>query len=532
MPSITFWTRLEPFTRLDDIDAGLQAQRARPALAARAAVADRRVPGRGRRHAGAGAAAARARAARALPRRPATAAPRGAVPHRRPARGARRARARAAPPTRAATCGSPPRPASTSCGCSTRFGSRSPAAQAFAARAELALAAAARGRRRRRRRAGATSASWRGRVPDGFRVYEPRAIAGRPARRRAAAAAGGARRRPPEGARRPARAFLDWFDARYSARRPRGRRRAPRGSRSGWSTRSRSRPRRRTAASSSLSAAEYPGGTLDWHSFDVDPGSTLGARPADPRPETVTRTVIPRPSATRAWRPTAGGSSRTRAVNFNRIEGDPDELLRLLLVEFALLYCNDWFVAPGRRRRPGALFRLESLVVTDAFGERTLVPHYSRSHGPTERQTVRADVVAASSPSPTDAAVPAAGARGQPARRPVEEVSSCATSSRTWSGPSSGSRRASPAARSTATSLPRAPRPRPGAPRPEEPTGDALATASPRPCPTTGSRSSRGASTRPSPTSACGAPRRSSTRTASPASRARSAGSSSPSAPT
>ena len=63
-----------------------------------------------------------------------------------------------------------------------------------------------------------------------------------------------------------------------------------------------------------------------------------------------------------------------------RIEGDPDELLRLLLVEFALTYANDWFMIPVEAV-PGALFRAQSLVVTDAFGERTLVPHYSSSAG-------------------------------------------------------------------------------------------------------------------------------------------------------
>src|SRR3712207_7273576 len=32
--------------------------------------------------------------------------------------------------------------------------------------------------------------------------------------------------------------------------------------------------------------------------------------------------------------------------SFSRIDGDVDELLRLLLVDFALLYSNDWFVLP------------------------------------------------------------------------------------------------------------------------------------------------------------------------------------------
>src|SRR3712207_7115248 len=61
--------------------------------------------------------------------------------------------------------------------------------------------------------------------------------------------------------------------------------------------------------------------------------------------------------------------------SFSRIDGDVDELLRLALVDFALLYSNDWFVLPIDAR-PGGVHRFRSLVVTDAFGERTLVPHY------------------------------------------------------------------------------------------------------------------------------------------------------------
>src|SRR5262249_58425464 len=103
--------------------------------------------------------------------------------------------------------------------------------------------------------------------------------------------------------------------------------------------------------------------------------------PADARPERVVRTVVPAPvrypgmAADRFWE--LEGSQ----VNVNRIEGDPDELLRLLLVDFALAYGSDWFTIPVDVP-PGAVFRPQSLVVTDAFGERTVVPHYTASARP------------------------------------------------------------------------------------------------------------------------------------------------------
>ena len=109
MASITFWTRLEPFSRLDDIDTGLQAQTHDPLwLLARQWQTgefqgeDAGTPVLAKFRRG-------ALAARALPPGPGRAG--RAVPAGRPARDARRARAGAArSPTPAATCASPPTP--------------------------------------------------------------------------------------------------------------------------------------------------------------------------------------------------------------------------------------------------------------------------------------------------------------------------------------------------------------------------------------------------------------------------------------
>ena len=50
--------------------------------------------------------------------------------------------------------------------------------------------------------------------------------------------------------------------------------------------------------------------------------------------------------------------------------------MRLLLVHFALVYSNDWYLLPVELPT-GVVYRTRSMVVTDAFGERTLVRHYS-----------------------------------------------------------------------------------------------------------------------------------------------------------
>src|SRR4051794_2741254 len=130
----------------------------------------------------------------------------------------------------------------------------------------------------------------------------------------------------------------------------------------------------------SLNAAEYPGGTLDWYAFDAAM-TMIGFPVPVKRTETVVRTVLPAPlrypgmAADRWWQ------FEDARVNLNRIEGDPDDLLRLALVDFSLLYANDWFVVPVDHA-PGGVFFLDSVTVTDAFGERTFVPHYSRSQRP------------------------------------------------------------------------------------------------------------------------------------------------------
>ena len=91
--------------------------------------------------------------------------------------------------------------------------------------------------------------------------------------------------------------------------------------------------------------------------------------------------------------------------------------MRLLLVEFALAYGSDWFTIPVDVT-PGAVFRPQSLVVTDAFGERTVVPHYTASARPQPEWRLFALSAASAAARARGRALPAAGARREPARRP------------------------------------------------------------------------------------------------------------------
>jgi hypothetical protein len=116
-----------------------------------------------------------------------------------------------------------------------------------------------------------------------------------------------------------------------------------------------------------LGAEEYTDGTLDWFSAGPVEGS-LG--PADPAQPAVTHTVppvLPAPvdfagkPADRFW------EFEDATVHFGAIDAGPTDLTRILLVEFSLVYGNDWFVVPVRLP-VGSLFRVTTCTVRDTFG--------------------------------------------------------------------------------------------------------------------------------------------------------------------
>src|SRR5262249_48309985 len=67
-------------------------------------------------------------------------------------------------------------------------------------------------------------------------------------------------------------------------------------------------------------------------------------------------------------------------TDFGQLDADHVDLAKLLVMEFALVYGNDWFSVPvpitigdsGSSPR-GTLSRVTTLVVTDTFGARTLI---------------------------------------------------------------------------------------------------------------------------------------------------------------
>jgi hypothetical protein len=120
-----------------------------------------------------------------------------------------------------------------------------------------------------------------------------------------------------------------------------------------------------------LTAQEYFNGQLDWYAFDTNPEVTLGAATDHPSTE-ITQTVIPAPVSFRGMPAARFWEFEDAQVDFGSVDAGPTDLARMLLVEFALDYGNDWFVLPIELD-VGSLYRTHSLVITDTFGVRTLI---------------------------------------------------------------------------------------------------------------------------------------------------------------
>ncbi|MEA3216515.1 MAG: hypothetical protein QOJ19_2671, partial [Acidimicrobiia bacterium] len=129
-----------------------------------------------------------------------------------------------------------------------------------------------------------------------------------------------------------------------------------------------------------LSSPEYLGGRLDWYDLDIDadPERSLrspsaGAPPAGSRPAAgrvanllPTRVSFPGMPADRFW------EFEDAAVDLGSVTASAEDLGRLMTVEFATVFGNDWWSVPVRASF-GSLVGVRSLVVRDTFGEQVLI---------------------------------------------------------------------------------------------------------------------------------------------------------------
>jgi hypothetical protein len=116
-----------------------------------------------------------------------------------------------------------------------------------------------------------------------------------------------------------------------------------------------------------LAAAEYPGGELDWHSLSVVHNGSLGG--AVNAPARFNRTVFPAPVRYSGMPLPRWWAVEDGRTNFAAVTPDSTDLARLIFLEFALVFSNDWYQVPCDL--PAGTFAVvEGLAVTDVFGER------------------------------------------------------------------------------------------------------------------------------------------------------------------
>ena len=139
-----------------------------------------------------------------------------------------------------------------------------------------------------------------------------------------------------------------------------------------------------------LTAREYYAGHPDWYDFTLRPAASLGAQqdrvqtptPDKPRnPTPITRTVIPAPVTFHGMPAHRWWEFEDATVDFGATETAPTDLARMLMIEFAVAYANDWFVIPIDLP-VGSVSQISSLVVTDTFGVRSLIPSCAAADSP------------------------------------------------------------------------------------------------------------------------------------------------------
>lgn len=206
------------------------------------------------------------------------------------------------------------------------------------------------------------------RVPDGRKLYAAMSAALRPPPPGKASLPSDLPIAPADVAevRTAAELWLQWYETLLTE---------PRGSNPAWSAERMeygfSISTRMGAGEKVLTAREYFSGHTDWHDFNVNDGASLHAG-NDAVGTAITRTIIPAPVSYRGMPAARFWEFEDARVDFGLVNAGPEDLARMLLVEFAISYGNDWFVIPIDLS-VGSLCRTLSLVVTNTFGERFLV---------------------------------------------------------------------------------------------------------------------------------------------------------------
>lgn len=121
-----------------------------------------------------------------------------------------------------------------------------------------------------------------------------------------------------------------------------------------------------------LRAAEYDGTGVRWDSVDLEPDAPPHGAAGDAGAQTRVRSMLPTAlryagmPADRFW------EFEDAAVALGRVRSGPTDLVKMLAVDFAIVYSPDWHLVPVEVP-VGSIARIDWIVVRDTFGVATLV---------------------------------------------------------------------------------------------------------------------------------------------------------------
>ncbi len=115
----------------------------------------------------------------------------------------------------------------------------------------------------------------------------------------------------------------------------------------------------------SLTATEYYHGHLDWYSFNIE---TKSVASASPDKEPVTDSFLPAHVQFEGMPDTRWWKFEDGKTSFGDVKPSTVDISKLLLIEFGLVFANDWFMVPFNLA-VGSLANVEGLTVKNNFGE-------------------------------------------------------------------------------------------------------------------------------------------------------------------
>jgi hypothetical protein len=122
-----------------------------------------------------------------------------------------------------------------------------------------------------------------------------------------------------------------------------------------------------------LNAPSFSGGNLEWYSFAVQTGYKNPLAASNPSQVTpLTFNFLPNHVTFPGMRHSRWWALEDAVTDFGQLDAEHVDLAKLLVMEFALIYGDDWFSVPVPAPRSG-LSRVTTLVVTDTFGIRTFI---------------------------------------------------------------------------------------------------------------------------------------------------------------